>query len=297
MASSLVPLGPPSIAGFSPCQYDESNHRVTVTADDELDFIFLRRNGSSIEVRATFGSYGSCDGATVNNTDRVDFVDETLDGEANLMIKSSTRFEPGWTSENRGRSEIEFTLDMVNETETSNTYDLEVKGSPQDETIIAGTRGINVNDDDDIDIRPIGVLDFFQIDAREGDDSVFMDGRKGTGEFDTSRRGIGANGGDGNDLLVGWAGSDRMDGGFGDDRMWGKAGVDRLDGGPNNDHIIAGEQSDDITGDRGRDHIEGSAGNDRLRGNEGADHLDGDAGNDRCQGGQGPNTFEDCESQ
>jgi Ca2+-binding RTX toxin-like protein len=47
-----------------------------------------------------------------------------------------------------------------------------------------------------------------------------------------------ADGGDGNDVLIGGAGADTLLGGAGDDVLNGGPGVDILDGGPGNNTII-----------------------------------------------------------
>ena len=49
-----------------------------------------------------------------------------------------------------------------------------------------------------------------------------------------------ANGGDGDDVLVGSAGNDVLTGGNGDDVLLGNGGVDVLDGGPGNNTVIQG---------------------------------------------------------
>lgn len=287
LVMSLVLPVPSSIAGAPRCVHDASIHRVTVTADDQANSFQIRRKGNSIEVRHNLRGFDSCDGATVNNTDRVHFVDETTDGEANLVIRTASRFTPGWTHENAGRSEIEFNVD---------TGTLTIRGSVQDDTFIGGTRGLNVNGDHDVDIRLRGP-EVYTVLAQHGDDSVFMDGRRGAGKFDVSDLSPTVYGRDGDDLLVGSAGPDFMDGGRGNDRMWGRSGRDRLYGDWHNDHIIGGEDEDNLHGGSGSDHVEGSSENDRLRGENGRDHLDGDTGVDDCDGEAGKDTYEDCESR
>ena len=47
-----------------------------------------------------------------------------------------------------------------------------------------------------------------------------------------------ANGGDGDDVLIGSAGNDTLTGGAGDDVLIGGAGQDILDGGPGNNIVI-----------------------------------------------------------
>src|SRR5262249_40980962 len=52
-----------------------------------------------------------------------------------------------------------------------------------------------------------------------------------------------ANGGDGDDVLIGSAGNDVLTGGAGDDILIGVGGLDVLDGGPGSNIIIPGAQS------------------------------------------------------
>ena len=47
-----------------------------------------------------------------------------------------------------------------------------------------------------------------------------------------------ADGGDGNDVLIGGAGNDTLLGGAGDDILIGGLGIDILDGGPGNNIVI-----------------------------------------------------------
>ena len=49
-----------------------------------------------------------------------------------------------------------------------------------------------------------------------------------------------ANGGDGDDVLIGSAGNDTLTGGNGDDVLIGGGGVDVLDGGPGDNIVIPG---------------------------------------------------------
>ena len=64
---------------------------------------------------------------------------------------------------------------------------------------------------------------------------------------------VGADGGQGGDLLLGGAGTDDLDGGAGDDELDGGSGSDRLDGGSGDDLLAGG---------RGRDLLLGGAGQD-----------------------------------
>lgn len=94
-----------------------------------------------------------------------------------------------------------------------------------------------------------------------------------------------ANGGDGNDILIGGYGNDTLNGGRGDDRLYGGYGNDTLDG---------GDHADFLDGGVGNDTLRGGAGVDRLYGSIGDDDLDGgvnDYTDDYLEGGPGRDRF------
>jgi Ca2+-binding RTX toxin-like protein len=81
-----------------------------------------------------------------------------------------------------------------------------------------------------------GLLGDDEIDARDGDDTVYGDGcgvRTGPGGRDILK------GGAGDDVLFGAGGRDRLAGGAGKDRLVGGPGVNRYSGGGGNDRIAA----------------------------------------------------------
>ncbi|MFH1026373.1 MAG: hypothetical protein V1791_00070 [Pseudomonadota bacterium] len=115
------------------------------------------------------------------------------------------------------------------------------------------------------------------------------------------------NGGDGNDQLVGLAGSDYITGGSGNDLIsgeiewtsddpaqyallnpWGDIGqADILQGETGKDVIAAGYGDDIISGGEDNDFLEGGAGNDTVGGDGGNDVVTGSTGNDLLLGGDG----------
>jgi Ca2+-binding RTX toxin-like protein len=86
-------------------------------------------------------------------------------------------------------------------------------------------------------------------------------------------RAVFADGGTGNDTILG---------GDGDDTLWGNAGADHIEGGAGNDDIAAGA---------GDDYALGGVGDDTIAGNSGKDALSGAGGNDQLFGGPGSADF------
>ena len=94
-------------------------------------------------------------------------------------------------------------------------------------------------------------------------------------------------GGRGDDTLSGGDGNDRLYGGRGDDTLFGGDGNDRLSGGKGDDTLSGGDGNDRLSGGKGDDILSGGGGNDRLSGGKGDDILSGGDGNDRLSGGKG----------
>jgi Ca2+-binding RTX toxin-like protein len=78
----------------------------------------------------------------------------------------------------------------------------------------------------------------------DADDQIVINGLGGDDVIEASGLGTAmklvANGGDGDDVLVGSAGNDVLHGGAGDDVLLGNGGQDVLDGGPGDNVVIAG---------------------------------------------------------
>ncbi|MEM8670968.1 MAG: calcium-binding protein [Planctomycetota bacterium] len=100
-----------------------------------------------------------------------------------------------------------------------------------------------------------------------------------------------AEGGDGNDQLVGGTVHDRLFGGRGNDSLWGGHGNDILDGGGDHDRIWGGWGVDDIDGGSGNDELRGEFGSDTIEGGSGNDEMYGGWGNDTMNGGSGNDTM------
>ena len=102
--------------------------------------------------------------------------------------------------------------------------------------------------------------------------------------------------GDGNDTVEGGTGPDQLFGQEGDDLLEGRRGADTLNGGSGNDTLngrggadfASGNSGNDrILGQGGADTLLGRTGNDTILGGGGADRIDGEEDNDRLVGGGG----------
>jgi Ca2+-binding RTX toxin-like protein len=90
-----------------------------------------------------------------------------------------------------------------------------------------------------------------------------------------------ADGGDGNDKIVGGSLNDFLVGGAGKDQIAGGPGNDRLNGNGGNDKLLGGFGVDRLYGYAGNDYLDGSSSGDRLDGGAGRDTLYGQSGIDR----------------
>ncbi len=90
-----------------------------------------------------------------------------------------------------------------------------------------------------------------------------------------------ADGGEGNDKIVGGSLADFLVGGAGKDQLDGGLGNDRLNGNGGNDKLFGGFGADRLYGYAGNDYLDGGSSGDRLDGGAGLDTLYGQSGVDR----------------
>lgn len=118
-----------------------------------------------------------------------------------------------------------------------------------------------------------------QFNLGKGNDTLLVDG-----DVDV---GIHADGGKGNDVMIGGSGNDHFNGGKGNDILLGRGGHDQLSGGKGHDIVLGGRGNDHVSGGKGNDWLFGGRGHDDLSGGRGHDHLRGGRGNDHLDGGRG----------
>src|SRR5436190_4460173 len=134
-AAWVVQAGPPQAwAASTSCSFSTHAHVVTVTINSN----FALSVPVVATVTRTADSAGhiqvngvSCGTATVTNTDRININDATPGRNAKAVIdESNGLFEPGFTAESVGFSEIEFALGLGDGADT-----LEVIGTPGNDSI------------------------------------------------------------------------------------------------------------------------------------------------------------------
>jgi len=92
--------------------------------------------------------------------------------------------------------------------------------------------------------------------------------------------GVYADGGAGNDKMIGGDGPDTFLGAAQKDILYGGLGNDRLNGAGGNDKVLGEAGADRVYGGDGNDFIDGGSSGDRLFGGGGADTIFGQSGND-----------------
>ena len=190
---------------------------------------------------------GYCGRATVRNTDRVVVSGRGRTGRLDFQLPYRS-FGPGRTDEPSGVPEIEFVLGRGMTAFWMTGLRGSEPGAP--EHVYVGERGVNVNGDNDVDVRFRGRITNLWLFLLGGADIADARGGHGTGDPWPRRRGINITGGDGADVLRGHAGHDHLHGDPGNDRLYGYGGRDDL-----SDH-----EADVLFGGRGDDVLSSSGG-------------------------------------
>jgi Ca2+-binding RTX toxin-like protein len=108
-------------------------------------------------------------------------------------------------------------------------------------------------------------LEHTQFNLGAGNDTLVVDSNVNVG--------IHADGGAGDDVLIGGGGNDVLNGGSGNDIIAGRGGNDVISGGRGNDVLLGGANDDRIDGGPGNDYIDGGTGKDQISGGTGKDSI------------------------
>lgn len=226
------------------------------------------RSGTDIEVTDGTNQVPCGGTPTVTTTDQIQVTD-TSNGTTEFTIDlSQGPFAPGFTDEEDGTSEIEFSVDLG--------------GFFPDRLVVVGTDGA-----DDMLFRSDG------LNLNNGAEPLLVDKDVDVTTSAVEQHVVNAGGGadviEGNPIFPGpFSGTLILNGEDGADTLTGGAGPDQLHGGDGNDVLAGYDGADDLWGDAGMDILDGDRGNDDLFGGTGADTLNGGDGNDRLDGGSGP---------
>jgi Ca2+-binding RTX toxin-like protein len=253
------------------CVYTSGDHKATISFDPvnpNNESVTIGRSGTAIQV-----NFANCGSATVTNTNTIvvtggpgrQFLGVTLSGGA---------FEPGFTLEGGGVSEIEIQVNLK-----AGSDALAISGDLGDDDLVLGTSGANLNGDGDADVITPNGVEELSLNGNGGLDTLSAAGGLGAGGALEQRVFIG--GGDGNDMMTGGDGPDYLDGSNDSDTIVGGPGNDDVYGGPGIDSLQGGSDQDFLTGEQGNDVVDGGPGDDTF-----AATADPD-GNDVFTGGDG----------
>ena len=282
VAGGVAVVGAASPAGATSCRYGDGVVRARVDDGTALR-MFAWPAGTAEAGQIWWGNQddssqqGFCGRATVRNTDRVVVTGMGRSGRLDYQLPHRP-FGPGRSREATGLPEIEFVL-RGGMTGLSMTGLGGLDGAA--ETVYVGQRGINVNGDDDVDVRFRSRVTGLWLYLLGGDDVADARGGHGTGDPWLRRRTLHVTGGDGADVLHGHAGRDVLQGGAGADELYGHAGPDDL-ADSDDDLLVGGPGHDVLTSLGGVSRLLGGPGDDVIT----ADDLlvdavlDGGAGDD-----------------
>jgi Ca2+-binding RTX toxin-like protein len=247
-AGAALACLPASAPAAPSCTYIPAQHLLRVTADPAAF--------TTVVVAAKSGAI--CGGATVTNTDTI----QVTGGGHEVDLQGT--FEPGFSAEPGGRSEIEIAV------ANPGTLRLDVPGDASSAAI--GVKGVNLNGDDDVDVTTSGTVGQVQL-------------RRAKPKRAQRTLGITITGQGGMAAGQPYAGPLQLTGGKGDDHLIGGNGQNVLRGLDGNDTLDGGPVMDFFEGDAGNDvfhALDGVA--DKVFGGAGTDSGDFDAGLDDVNG-------------
>ncbi|MGH3037172.1 MAG: calcium-binding protein [Gaiellaceae bacterium] len=259
---------PPTVTG---CTYDAAKRAITATLTAGGEATLAVAGG---EIR--FGATPvACGAATTANTDSIAVSGAGGSNETLTIDQSGGAFAPGATGET-GTAEIEIAVNLGDATDA-----VVVLGTPGNDAIAAGTSGVALNADGDVDVTFSPLPAVLTIRGREGTNAITGQGTQGAGGRFTGRLLLYA--GDEGDTLTGGDGADELFGGAGPDSLEGRFGSDLLAGGAAGDSLSGGDGNDNLHGGTGSDAFIAGGGDDFL------DAVDGEA-ESNLNGGPGVDT-------
>jgi Ca2+-binding RTX toxin-like protein len=244
----------PHAAAAPSCSYDGGTKTVSATLGAG-ESATLAVTGSG---QITFGAPPSPCGATTTNTDKVVVSGPAGSTEHLVIDQSAGALAPGATAEGSGISEIEVTVALGDAAD-----DIVVKGSPTQQPLAVGNKGVAFDGDGDVDIVFAPLPKSIELVAADGMPHV-LSARGGFGSGRVFAGPVTLRGGNQADTITGSDFADLLVGNNGADFIHGSAGADIISGGGGNDKLRGAEGDDTLSGGPGVDIFSGSYGNDVL---------------------------------
>jgi Ca2+-binding RTX toxin-like protein len=241
---ALAIVGAPSAFAIASCTFSGGTLSIVLSGGESI--VFSRNPSGPILVNGANTTVAPCSTrrATVTNTTAISVTGFTGDQDVTIQMDVT-----GADTSIGSWGTINWTINLPSGTGDSFTID----GSDlttDDLDIALGESGIDLNNDDNLDVSLAAVEDVF-VDGGDGDDTIWGAGSTATGAAFTvnliATGGDGDEGGDGKDTLQGGAGNDTLKGNAGNDTLKGAVGNDRLNGGPGDDICKGGTGADSLT--------------------------------------------------
>jgi len=237
-------VGTPSAFAIASCTFSGGTLSIVLSSGDSI--VFSQNASGPILVNGANTTAAPCNTtrATVTNTTAISVSGFTGDEDVSIKMDATGA---GTTIVSWGT--INWMIDLASDTGDFVTID-GADLTTGDLDVVLGASGIDLNNDDNLDVTLAAVEDVF-VDGGDGDDTIWAAGSTATGaaftESLTATGGDGDEGGDGKDTFQGGAGNDTLKGNAGNDSLKGAAGNDRLNGGPGDDICKGGPGADSVT--------------------------------------------------
>ena len=230
---ALAIVGAPTAFAIASCTFSGGTLSIVLSGGESI--VFSQNASGPVLVNGANTTAAPCSTrrATVTNTTAISVTGFTGDEDVTIQmdVAGADTAIVSWGT-------INWTINL--RSVTIDGSDL----TTDDLDIALGASGIDLNNDDNLDVTLAAVEDVF-VDGGDGDDTIWAAGSTATGAAFTVN--LTATGGDGGDTLLGGVGNDTLKGHAGNDTLKGAAGNDRLNGGPGNDICKGGPGADSVT--------------------------------------------------
>jgi Ca2+-binding RTX toxin-like protein len=237
---ALAVVGTPSAIAIASCTFSGGTLSIVLSGGNSI--VFSQNASGAILVNGANTTAAPC------STTRATVTNTTAIGVTGFMGNEDVSIEmdvtgAGTTIVSWGT--INWMINLASGTGDSVTID-GADLTNDDLDIALGASGIDLNNDDNLDMTLATVEDVF-VDGGDGDDTVWAAGSTATGAAFTVSLTATGGGGDGRDTFQGGDANDTLKGNAGNDTLKGAAGNDRLNGGPGDDICKGGSGTDSVT--------------------------------------------------